>query len=803
MALEEYIRKRNFDLTPEPVGKRGQGKDLARFVIQRHQATRLHYDLRLEHQGVLISWAVPKGPSMNPSDKRLAIQTEDHPIQYLQFEGTIPKGNYGAGEMGIWDSGTFSPIDEAVTVQHMLEEGNLKIRFNGSRIQGDFALVKTNSGDKQDQWLLIKKADAFSVSLPYDAEDYTAQHTPPPSSKFKLTPSKMVLPMLTTQVEKAFSKKGWIYEIKWDGYRLLANLDKGKVNLYSRNGISYNLKFNLLTKNLAAIAHDVILDGEVVLLNKRGVPQFQKLQNYTEETDGELRYYVFDLLFLNGHDLKDLPLLDRKSLIPEVIADIPMVYYCDHVTTKGKAFYTAATKKGLEGIIAKKADSVYYPGERTRNWLKVKSGHSQEVLLCGYTASENRPFGSLILGVLEGNKLTYVGNCGTGFSGRQQEALKEEFRAYIQKKSPFEDPPSLNGRQPIWMSPVLVGEVKFSDWTLNGIMRHPVFKALRKEKLTSQVKVEKFSDPSIITAEEEDTLQINGVNLSLSNLDKLYWPKEGIRKYDLLDYYLDISDAILPFLVDRAQNLHRHPNGIEQEGFYQKDTPETFPEWLKTIPIYSASSEKEINYLLCQDEASLIFLANLGCIELNPWNSRTDSLDCPDYGVIDLDPSPVNTFGEVVEVAQAFYTLLRQANIPSYCKTSGSSGLHIYIPLAGKYSYDQARDFIKIICQLIHQDIPGLTSLDRIRKNRQNKIYLDYLQNRRGQTLASAYCVRPKPGATVSAPLEWKEVNSHLKLEDFTVFSMVSRLKSKPKLFMDVLGDGIDMEKALDKLSIL
>ncbi len=439
MALDEYIKKRNFSKTPEPDAAYEKNKGRLRFVIQRHRATRLHYDLRLEMEGVLKSWAVPKGPSMNPADKRLAIQTEDHPIKYLSFHGTIPKGNYGAGEMSIWDEGTYeaSGGGDEKDLLKMLKKGDLKITFFGTKIKGTFALVHTRrGGEKDNQWLLIKKSDDFSTDLDYDAENLS-EHAA--SEKVKqLEVTELIKPMLATKAPEIFNKANWIYELKWDGYRALANIQKGKVDFYSRNGISFKTKFKELYEHLKAIPHDVILDGEVVALDETGKPVFQKLQNYQKEPSGELRYYVFDLLYLNGHNIMHLPLTERKSLLPEVIEDIPQVYYCDHVESMGKAFFEQAVEMGMEGVIAKKADSQYIPGSRSDKWLKIKAFESQEALICGYTDSDTGgPFGSLILGMHKGEELVYIGNCGTGFSDQDKKDLYERFQSSGDRSKAF------------------------------------------------------------------------------------------------------------------------------------------------------------------------------------------------------------------------------------------------------------------------------------------------------------------------------------------------------------------------------
>ncbi|SHG61978.1 ATP-dependent DNA ligase LigD phosphoesterase module /ATP-dependent DNA ligase LigD polymerase module [Salegentibacter echinorum] len=811
MSLDDYSKKRNFKNTPEP-GADFSTENRGRFVIQRHEASHLHYDLRLEMDGVLKSWAVPKGPSMNPKDKRLAIQTEDHPVKYLHFEGTIPKGNYGAGEMQIWDNGTFNAAKKNNDdLLQQWKDGNLKIVFSGEKIKGEFALVKTNRGDKKNQWLLIKKKDKAATELDYDAEVFAKNNSEKKDGgkvkEIKL--SEFIKPMLATTGKKIFNDPGWIYELKWDGYRALANIENNEVDLYSRNGVSFNTRFSKLVKDLESIENDVILDGEIVVLNKDGIPQFQELQNYTQKTPGKLVFYVFDMLFLNGHSMLDLALTERKSLIPEVIEGLDHVKYCDHIEGMGTAFYKKAIESGMEGVIAKKANATYSPGYRSENWLKIKAENSREVIICGYTTSKGAVFGSLIMGAYKNDELEYIGNCGTGFSNDEQKNLLKKFKSRERKTSPFPKKINLKGREPVWMRPDLIAEVKFSEITKTGKLRHPVFKALRKDKEVSEILA--ITDTKSKTSEAKkakntsrnksgETLEIDGVEVPFTNLGKVYWPESDFRKYDLIDYYIQVSEIMLPYLKDRPQNLHRHPNGITKKGFYQKDNEGNLPKWVTTKKLYSESADKKIEYLLCQNEATLLYMANLGCIEINPWNSKIGSLENPDYTVIDLDPSENNSFNEVIEVAQAAKEVLDLAKIEGYCKTSGSSGLHIYLPLAGNYTYDEARDFTKLLCYYIAEKLPKLTSMDRAKKKRKNKIYLDYLQNRQGQTLAAAYCARPKPGAPVSAPLAWEEVKSGLEIRDFNIKNMPQRLTENGDLFQGVLDEGIQIEKAIESL---
>lgn len=804
LALEQYNKKRDFKKTPEPVGEMATESEAHRFVVQRHQARKLHYDLRLEIDGTLKSWAVPKGPSMNPADKRLAVRTEDHPLKYLHFHGTIPKGNYGAGDMIIWDSGTFDidNSENSLGVLQQFRKGNMKLIFFGQNLKGRFALVRTGERNGKESWLLIKKKDGFSTDLFYDAEALI-ERSKKYSKKYpkEISPGKILQPMLAESSEDIFNDPKWIYELKWDGYRVLAHISEKGILLQSRTGINLNQKFPELAKELEGVAHQAILDGEVTVLDKNGVSRFGELQNWPD-TQGTLRYYVFDMLYLNGHSMLNLPLLDRKSLISDVIEGLSLTQYCDHIEGMGTALFKKATDEGMEGIMAKAADSNYMPGARTEKWLKVKSVESEEALICGFTDSVGggAAFGSLILGKREQDKLHYIGNCGSGFSEVRRASLLNLFEPYRSEENPFGKKLALKGRKPNWMVPGLKCEVNYSERTKNGLLRHPIFKRLFNEPEIPRAKknIQTFK-PKTAGSSSKEIIEIDGLPVSISNLEKVYWPESGYSKYDLLDYYLQISATILPFLKDRPQSLHRHPNGILEESFYQKDN-ENVPEWMQTATIYSKSSERDIAYLLCQNTATLLYMVNLGCIEIHPWNSRTDNLDKPDYGIIDLDPPEGTDFKNVVKVALTVNQVLKQAKIEGFCKTSGAKGLHIYLPMGGNYTYEEVRNFIKLICYFVQQRIPKITTMERRIKNRDGKIYLDYLQNRKGHTIAAPYSVRPVEGAQVSAPLQWDEVKDGLKPSDFTIKNMSGRLAQNGDLFVPVLNTKIDMETALERL---
>ena len=707
--------------------------------------------------------------------------------------------------MIIWDSGTFA-IDRSevdLPAADQLENGNLKLIFHGNKIKGRFALVRTGLQKEKEHWLLIKKKDAFASEAFYDAE------TMLPTSAIKtrkypkkIKPGEMLGPMLASPSKEIFNDPNWLYELKWDGYRVLAHLSGKGVLLQSRNGINYNSKFASLAEELEQVRHETILDGEVVILNEEGISVFGELQNYPDSR-GELRFYVFDMLYLNGHSMLDLPLSDRKSLIPEVLEDLQISRYCDHIEGMGAALYNQAIEVGMEGVMAKKMDSTYTPGARTENWLKIKAVADVDALICGYTDSVNggAAFGSLILGAREKDTLTYIGNCGSGFSEDQRNELLQSFETYRTEKNPFAKKLPLKGRKPNWMVPELICEVKYSEKTDKGLLRNPVFKRLKSHvdhPHNHPKNIQRKIRP-ITGKGAREILEIDGLPVVITNLEKTYWPESGMTKYDLIDYYLKISEVILPHLKDRPQSLHRHPSGIHGESFYQKDN-ESVPEWMRTATLYSKSSARDIEYLLCQNTASLIHMANLGCIEINPWNSRTHQVENPDYGIIDLDPPEGTAFEKVIQVAQNFEKILNATDLTGFCKTSGSKGLHIYLPMAGNYSYAEVRNFIKLLCYFVQQNLPDITTMERHIKKREGKIYLDYLQNRKGQTVAAAYSVRPVPGAQVSAPVTWQELGEGITPADFTMSNMPDRIAQKGDLFAKVLKEAIDMEAALERL---
>lgn len=619
--------------------------------------------------------------------------------------------------------------------------------------------------------------------------------------------------MLAKLSEKAFDDKDWIFEIKWDGYRAIADLSHTSPLFYSRNGISFLSKFDTIATDFDKQKYKMILDGEVVAYDDQGKPDFQLLQQIGYNPGLALVYQVFDILWLNGHSTEDLPLIQRKELLKEALTETDIIKYCDHIPEKGIAFFEQMKKMKLEGMIAKRADSQYIENHRTSDWLKIKFSNTDEVIICGFTAprGSRESFGALILGKYIDGVLTYCGHTGTGFNTVSLKQIYQRLQKLVTKTSPFETAPKTN--MPVtWTRPELVCEIKYSEITKDGIFRHPVFITLREDKEPDEINESPFNEKSkemkakasskkTEVSEKEKEITLNKHRVKLTHQDKIYFPKDGITKGDVIDYYQSVASSILPYLKNRPLSLNRFPNGIEEQGFYQKDAGDHIPDWINTTQVYSESNDKYIDYIYCNDKATLAYLNNLGCIDLNPWNSSLPDLEHPDYLVLDLDPSPKNTFDEVIETAFQVNEVLKAVKIKGYCKTSGSTGIHIYIPMGGKYDFDQVKDFAHILMKQVNERIPKITTLERsLQKRDPKKIYLDYLQNRTGQTLASAYSLRPKQGASVSMPLDWEELKPGIKPTDFNIHNALERIKEKGDLFKPVLGKGVDMMKVLELL---
>jgi bifunctional non-homologous end joining protein LigD len=623
-----------------------------------------------------------------------------------------------------------------------------------------------------------------------------------------------VQPMLASPIDQPFDHPDWLFEVKWDGYRAIAEIKDGRVRLYSRNMLSFDQRYSPVVSSLQRLGHDAVLDGEIVVLDQTGKPRFQLLQAYQKTRQGPLVYQVFDLLYLDGHDLRKLPLLRRKELLVGLLDKLPNVKLSEHIHQNGTALYKAVSEAGLEGIIAKDAKSPYREGVRSQSWLKIKTHLRQEAVIGGFTEPKGsrEGLGSLVLGLYQGKDLVYIGHTGTGFTDKSLADMRSRLEGLVVKTCPFKQPPKTNA--PVhWVKPRLVCEVSFGEWTDEGYLRHPVFQGLREDKSAATVRRERPGalDSAVPTsrkakpqAEKLDhqpnqQLAIDGHIVHVTNLTKVYWPDEGYTKGDLIRYYREVSSIILPYLKDRLLSLNRHPNGINGANFFQKDmSSQPPPEWVQTMEV--DSDGKKIRSILCQDEATLVYLANLGCIERNPLHTRTNALDKPDYVMLDLDPGSIS-FDQVVKAAQTIRAVLEKIGAEAYCKTSGKRGLHVYVPFGARYSHDQAKHFAELIARVVHTELPSTTSLARNPADRQRRVYLDYLQNGSSKTLAAAYCVRPYPKATVSTPLKWSEVKRGLDPTKFTMQTLPRRLDKVGDLWRAVLGPGIDLSACLARLA--
>jgi len=845
-TLTTYNKKRHFNNTPEPRGEaKATGNHKLQFVIQRHDASRLHFDFRLEVNGVLKSWAVPKGPSLNPGDRRLAVQVEDHPLAYGKFEGEIPEGNYGAGTVEIWDRGTYEPEtvkskDAEEEIARDIENGSLKFILHGDKLNGSFALVRMKNG-KGNNWLLIKHDDEYATREPYQADGIKTKPvakrtkartkqaeagiTPPSVRSGKHEKLKRTItPMMAQLDNEPFDDNNWVFEIKWDGYRAVAEVGHYPIRLYSRNGLSFEALYPKIFDALKKIKTEAILDGEIVVMDGNDKPSFQKLQQYGENPTLPILYYVFDCLSYKGKDITDLSLLERKKIAKSLVPKDSIIRYSDHIVGEGKEFFAHVLKLNVEGMIAKRADSLYHVGKRTRDWLKIKNHNTQEAIIAGYTAPRGgrQHFGALMLGIRKGDKLRYIGHTGTGFTDLQLKELYLKLQPLVRDTSPFEGKVPVKG-QITWVEPTLVCEVKFAELTHDGILRQAVFMGLRIDKsaretdhIDEAVKPQKKRAlkkaksraamkrigkvPAKPNTVKDIELKIDGHKVEFTNLNKFYWPEEQITKGNLIDYYNSMYKFILPYLKDRPESLRRNPNGIIDHGFYHKDAGGDAPAWVKHKTIYSEAANKDIEYIICNDRATLLYLNNLGCIELNPWNSTLKHLDHPDYLIMDIDPSDNNSFDDVVDAALVIKEILDKAGAKGYCKTSGATGLHIYVPMHALYTYEQVRSFAEVIANLANQALPRTTTIERSLSKRKGRIYLDYLQNKRGQTLAAAYSVRPVPGATVSTPLLWKEVKHGLSPHDFTIFNIQKRVMKNGDLFQSVLHEKTNLKKCIQAL---
>jgi bifunctional non-homologous end joining protein LigD len=827
MSLKRYAEKRSFDKTPEPAPSEGSKSDASlQYCVQRHHATHLHYDLRLEAGGALKSWAVPKGPTLDPAEKRLAMMVEDHPIEYGSFEGVIPKGNYGAGSVMLWDRGTYELLGD-VSAEEQLTRGDFKFRLHGEKVTGEFALVRMKRG-KGNEWLLLKKKDA-SAQPGWNTEDHavsvltgrTQEEIAQGLEKLDGKKASRKLPEIgapmLAQIGRGDppSDQNWVYEVKWDGVRAICYIQDGQVRMISRNGNVIDRQY----PELSILPHQIkaqtaIIDGEIAALNERGVPSFELLQRRINVADESsvatlarhhpVVFYAFDLLYLDGRDLRGEKLLERKRLLKEVLKPTDVIRYSEHFTD-GAALFEAAKQQGVEGIVGKKASS-FYESRRSGDWVKYKIHASDSFLLCGFTEGERDHFGALVLGIFDGGKLKWAGNVGTGFDRKTMKAIYDKLAPLATPKCPLEPDKNLPKKDVTWVRPELVCEVKFANWTEDGRLRAPVWmgfrpdidphdveraEAVRQKGGDAPMKRAQLLDPSL----PEAIVKIDGHPLKFTNLNKIFYPKDGYRKRDLLNYYDAVAPLILPHLKDRPLSLKRYPNGIEKPFFFQKAVAPSFPKWLRT------EVADDIRYVIGADRATLLFLVNLGCIDHNPWMSRMDSLENPDYLLIDLDPQECS-YEKIVEAALLVRKKLDRAELESFPKTTGGDGMHIFVPLEPHYTYDQVRALAEVLARLVAHERPDLFTTPRaVAKRDKGKVYFDWMQIGGGKTISAPYAVRAYQGAPVSTPLAWHEVTPRLKPEQFHIGNALARFDRVGDLFEGVLKRPQRMEEAVEKLS--
>jgi bifunctional non-homologous end joining protein LigD len=855
--LEEYRRKRSFERTPEPSSAKPVPQLEGTFVVQKHAARRLHYDFRLAIDGALKSWAVPKGPSLNPADKRMAVQTEDHPMSYADFEGIIPPGNYGAGTVMVWDRGRFR-VEGKQDASEQLARGEIKFKLAGEKLSGSFVLVRTKKNEKQPEWLMIKhQDDAVDPAWDIDRHDGSvltgrtldeiAGEVPPKRAPQALRPGELegaqeapmpsvLSPMLATLIERPFSDPGWLFEVKWDGARTLAWIEDGEVRLRSRAGNEVTHQYPELASLPKHIsAKRALLDGEIVVLDEKGRSEFEHMQQRmnVQRPSADLvsryavTYYLFDLVYCDGYDLREVPLLERKNFLRRMLDPNREFRFSDHQLEQGKELFELARQQDLEGIVGKRIDSVYVSA-RSQNWVKLKATKTLDVVVGGWTAprGSRTHFGSLLLGLYQGKALRFVGHAGTGMDEKARASLMKKLRELETEKCPFAKIPEAN-EQAFWAKPELVAHVRFIGWTQEPRLRAPVFLALRNDVEPEECRWENevapqagpvlvrspeivgtvLSERDEIEAElfsgkqESVTLDFEGKRFRLTHLNKVFFPESGYTKRDLVAYYYRVADHLLPFLKDRPLVLRRYPDGIKGQAFFQKNMPEGVPKWIETVSIPSEGKREDVQYVIANDLASLLYLTGLGCIDHNPWSSRRDDQEHPDYFFFDLDPADGTEFSRVLTIARALHEKLTQLGLKVFLKTSGATGFHLYLPVERVYTFEQLRMFGEIFAQMVSSEHPDLVTHERmVAKRRPGHVLIDVTQNSLGRPLAAAYTVRAFPKAPVSTPVEIKELRPTLKPEKFNMRNLPERLKEKGDLWADFWESRQRIEPALDRL---
>jgi bifunctional non-homologous end joining protein LigD len=925
MALEEYRRKRDFTKTPEPSGDEpvrrsggvASGREQAapdwdalphgrRFCVQQHRATRMHFDFRLEHDGVLLSWAIPRGPTLDPAIKRLAVQTEDHPVDYGDFEGVIPSG-YGAGTVLLWDIGTHEWMREsAQDFEASRARGDIKFRLSGTKIAGEFALIRIGergrryggSSDDDKNWLLIKKRDEFVVDK-YEALEHEVSvktgrtlaeiaragggdpreqaraarastraqaaapkpgpagaraDTPAPARPATAALADLPKPMLATSVDRPFTREGWLFELKWDGVRAISGVDGGSRRIVGRSGRDETSRYpELAALGPALRGHSAVVDGEIVVIDADGRPSFERLQsriNVSRASDVSrvmrehpATYVVFDILRLDGRDLLSTALRIRKKTLKDVLTGTDGIMYADHVERDGEDFFAAVSAQGIEGMIGKRADSPYQPGHRSPDWVKVKSWQTQSCVIAGWTGGRGRrsaQLGALILGVYVGGDLVHCGQVGTGFDEATLRHLRARLGALVTERCPLVRVPRTS-EPATWVRPELVCEVRHAGWTKQGILRHPAYLRLREDVAPrDSVREEPVRVDAVLTVadgaaapspsrparrgtappgrapatrrggrrptvrpptgdllerlatlRDSDTLDVDGLPVRLTHLDKLMWPEDGLTKRDLIAHYVRVAPLLLPYLRDRPLSMQIFPDGIHGTHFWRKDKPSHAPKWIES---WTYHGEKTKDYIVVNNLATLVWVANAASIDLHPWHSRIDAPRQPDWAVFDLDPAEGATFDSVVIIARLVGVALEHYALRSVLKTTGQTGLQIYLPIRRGPDYAAVRAWVEGVSRAVGRTVPELVSWEWSVKQRTGRVRLDYTQNIINKTLNAPYTVRAVPGAPVSAPIAWAELDDPLLRPDrWTMRSIAERLAAAGDLFSDALAGDQDL----------
>jgi len=856
MSLTRYWKKRNFSRTPEPRGSESREKPPSPlvYVVQKHAASRLHYDFRLELDGTLKSWAVPKGPSLNPADKRLAVHVEDHPMEYAAFEGIIPPKQYGAGTVMVWDQGQWEPDGDP---RAAYRKGRMKFSLLGKKLQGRWTLVRMSGTQNADgkNWLLIKERDQYARTATRANSGLTSSHSVKSgrsmdeitktksdvwhshrnsdgverikisrnlktkrgseTSVDTVTCPKWISPQLATLVDEIPEGKGWIHELKYDGYRMLCRIVEDIVQLFSRNGREWTKKLPEHVKAAGRLSvGNAWLDGELVAMKPDGSMSFQALQNAFEGGwNGRLVYYIFDLLFFNGKDLRSSPLHERKRLLASLLrgqTESGLLQYSAHILDQGPTVFETACRRGLEGLIAKRVDGRYTEG-RNRNWVKVKCHRRQEFVIGGYTepSGSRRGFGALLLGVYEKpERLVYVGRVGTGFSEDRLSQLYRILQRHERPRPAFVDPPAGGDAKGVhWVKPELIAEVRFAEWTEDGLLRQAAFMGLRDDKpakaivresavhqpANQQTKDRPAGEPARESRraparvprarhprqDRKSTHAVIVAGIEITNPYRVLFPHDGITKFKLAQYYERIGDRILPYVCGRPLTLVRCSEGHDTGCFYQKHATDQIHEAIDRVEV--EESDGRASYMVANTAAALVALVQLGVLEFHTWGARQDRLDRPDRMTLDLDPAPDVPWHEVVEAAFLIKTLLEELSLKSFVKTTGGKGLHVVVPLQRRHSWDEVKNFSKSVAGHMARTIPARFTDNMSKRVRKGKVYIDYLRNGRGATAVAAYSTRAKPRAPLSAPLAWDELTPSLRSDQFTVHNIEERLSELAK----------------------